>query len=219
MRSVVFAVGMLVLGTGCQQIEAMLAPAPPEPYPVLLIVERDPGVPIAGASVLYKGKSIKDTDANGAAFLQLQKPDGEQVELNITCPPDTTPAEPLRIKVLRVQGQKYLEQRVRCAPLIRHIAVSVRVDDGPGLPVSYLGEVKATTDASGAAHFLMDVPPNQPIKLRIDASAFPKLKPQYDEVAFQVADADDMFSVQSKFIPEAKKVIRARPKRSGPIAL
>ncbi len=205
--------------SGCQKLEDLLGSTPPEPYPVLLIVERDPGVPIAEAPVLYKDKLIKNTDANGAAFLQLQKPDGEEVELNITCPPDTTQAPALRIKVLRVKEQKYLEQHVRCAPLIRHIAVSVRVDDGPGLPISYFGEVKATTDASGAAHFLMDVAPNKQVKLRIDASAYPKLKPQYDEVAFKVADADDMFSVKSKFTSDQKKVIRTYVKPSGPRAL
>lgn len=200
---------------GCNAVKKFVDGEQQKPYPVLIRVERDPGKPLQGVPILYQGKEVKRTSADGTALLELHKPDGANVELTIACPPDTRPAEPLKVFVRRVEGQKYTEQRMYCRPSVRRVAVSVRADDGPNLPVTYLGRIVAVTDESGAAHFALPMPPGARIRVALDASANPKITPARYEKEFTVSDQDEVFLLYQKFTTE-KKAVRHAPRPTGP---
>ncbi len=206
---------LCVSATGCNELKIFVDGEQQKPFPVLIRIERDPGNPLPDVPILYQGKEVKRTSADGTALLELHKPDGANVELTIGCPPDTRPADPLKLFVRRVEGQKYTEQRMYCRPSMRRIAVAVRADDGPRLPVTYLGQVVATTDESGAAHFAMSMPPGETIKVAIDASANKKMFPQREEALFRVGEQDEVFLFYKKFTVE-KKPARYVPRRTGP---
>lgn len=209
---------MLPALSGCQQLHTWLEGDRQQPFPVLIRIESDPGKPLGEVPILYQGKEVKRTAPDGTALLELHKPDGASVELSITCPPNTRQADPLKVYVRRVEGQKYTEQRMYCRPSMRRIAVAVRADEGPNLPVKYLGETVATTDASGAAHFAMAMPAGEVIKVVLDTTDNPKMHPQRPESLFKVGDADEVFVFNQKFTVDKKKVYVA-PRRSGPTQL
>ncbi len=202
----------------CKQLSTWIDGEEQKPFPVLVRIQSDPGKPLREIPILYQGKEVKRTSADGTALLELHKPDGTNVELTITCPADTRPADSLKISVRRVEGQKYTEQRVFCRPLMRRIAVAVRAENGPNLPVSYLGQVVATTDESGAAHFAMAMPPGETIKVALDASANPKMHPQRADALFKVGEEDDVFVFDQKFTVDKKAVRYVKPRR-GPTRL
>lgn len=203
---------------GCKQLNTWFQGDDQKPFPVLIRIESDPGKPLGGVPILYQGKEVKRTAPDGTALLELHKPDGANVDLTITCPPDTRPAEPLKVYVRRVEGQKYTEQRMYCRPAMRRIAIAVRADDGPNLPVTYLGQPVAVTDASGAAHFAMAMPPGEVIKVVLDTADNPKMHPQRPESLFKVGDQDEVFVFNQKFTVDKKKVYAA-PRKSGPTRL
>ena len=201
--------------SGCKQVNTWFQGDEQKPYPLLIRVESDPGKALGNIPILYQGREVKRTAPDGTALLELHKPDGANVELTITCPPDTRPAEALKVYVRRVEGQKQTEQRMYCRPLLRRVGIAIRADDGPFLPVTYLGQTVATTDASGAAHFAMTMPPGEVIKVALDASANPKMRPQRAESLFKVGDADDIFVFDAKFTTEKTKA-RYAPRKTGP---
>ncbi len=90
---------------------------------------------------------------------------------------------------------------VDCPPTTRNVVVAVRAENGPELPVLYLGEKVAQTDDSGAAHVLLKLPPNQPFKLTLDTSGddHSRLRPQNPTATFDVKNQDDMFVFNQKF--------------------
>ena len=117
----------LVVGLGgCKQLSTWADGEQQKPFPVLIRIESDPGKPLGNVPILYQGKEVKRTSPDGTALLELHKPDGTNVDLTITCPTDTRPADTLKISVRRVEGQTYTEQRVYCRPLMRHIETFVQ---------------------------------------------------------------------------------------------
>lgn len=204
--------------SGCKQFSLWADGEEQKPFLVQIRIQSDPGKPLGGVPILYQGKEVKRTLADGTAVLELHKPDGTNVDLTITCPPDTRPAETLKVSVRRVEGQAYTEQRMYCRPLMRRIAVAVRAENGPNLPVTYLGQVVATTDEAGAAHFAMSMAPGEAIKVALDASANPKVHPQRADALFKIGDEDDVFVFDQKFTVD-KKAIRYVKPRTGPTRL
>jgi hypothetical protein len=88
--------------------------------------------------------------------------------------------------------------------------ISVRVDDGPNLPVLYLGHEIARTDAFGAAHALIQVPPGEPFRLTLDTSSNPALRPASPSAELAVGEADDIVVFEPKVAPEKKAARRVR---------
>lgn len=203
---------------GCQQLNTWFQGDDQKPFPVLIRIESDPGKALGNVPILYQGKEVKRTAADGTALLELHKPDGANVELSITCPPDTRQSDALKVYVRRVEGKKYTEQRMYCRPAMRRIAIAVRATDGPNLPVTYLGQTVATTDASGAAHVALSMPPGEVVKVVLDAQSNPKLHPQREEYTLKVGDADEVFVFNVKLTSDKKKVYAA-PRKTGPIKL
>lgn len=107
------------------------------------------------------------------------------------------------------------EYDVTCPPTTRTVVVAVRADNGPNLPVMYLGREAARTDTAGAAHVMMKLKPDEGFSLVLATDGNDRLRPQNPSASFIVRDHDDVFTFDQKFDLE-KKVVRGR---RGPVKI
>jgi hypothetical protein len=213
------AIGAFAL-FGCD----ILKPPPPKPFEARLRVFGDPNQPLKGADVYYKQRKIGTTDDAGTVSFRLKGAEGEVYSLTVKCPDGyTSPVKPVSV-VLRknVDPKKRPEYDVDCPKSSRAVVVAVRADSGPNLPVLYLGREVARTDASGAAHVMLDLPPNQMFQLELSTNGddAKDLRPQNPTSTFEVKQEDAVFVFDQKFKVEKKRYRGpSRRKPSGPTPL
>jgi hypothetical protein len=195
------------------------APEQGSRYDVIVRVESDPGRSLAGAKLLRDGALLGTSDARGVIPLRLGGATGEVVELEAACPSGhRSPAKPLRVvlRPLVEQGRK-AEYHVACPPLLRSLVVSVRAQNGPGLPVKYLGKEIARTDSTGAAHALLKVMPDETVTVTLDTSApeHAGLMPQNPELKLTMPARDDVVLFDQTFT-RAEAATKKQRVRKGP---
>ncbi|WP_394847236.1 hypothetical protein LZC95_07180 [Pendulispora brunnea] len=196
---------------------------PPLPqFDVVLRVESDPDVPLPGAVISRDNKDVGTTDAEGRAKLTVRGHEGTAFDYFVRCPADyESPPKPITV-VLRqvVDKNKPPEYPVACPPTIRRVVVAVRAEGGPNLPITYLQQRVATTDASGAATVLLNMRPGDQFELGIDTSmkGYERLRPQNPIFAFSVKPKDEVLNLNAKFAL-AKGKIFYKPKPIGPIQI
>jgi len=192
--------------SGCKQ-----KPAPPFTFDVL--VESDPGEPLAGASVSIDGKEFAVTRADGKIRLEIMGNEGETRELAVKCPEGHEQPKPVTLSLRRLVGN-VPEHKIGCAPLLRKLVIAVRAENGVGLPVKFLGQEQARTDGSGAAHVVVMGRPGEQIEVLIDASdAKEKLIPKQESRPFVIQPRDDIVYFDRSFTIERKPP----PRRIGPV--
>ncbi len=176
---------------------------PPPRFEVVVKVQGDPGEPLPGAVVLFQGKQVGKTNEKGRTVLGLKGVEGQTYAFTVQCPSGyKSPSQPTAVTLRRIaEPSKRPEYLVDCPPTTRDVVVAVRADNGPNLPVVYLGRKVATTDASGAADVLLKMPPNQSFKLMLDTSgdADKRLRPQNPTATFDVKEQDDIFVFDQTF--------------------
>lgn len=209
-------VGFAVAGSGCQE------PPPPQPFQIYVKVESDPGRPIAGAVVSRSGKELGRTGPDGRANIKMPGVEGEIVDVGVTCPEGyVAPKAPLNVRLTRLADKsKVPEYALSCPPNLRRVVVAVRAENGPLLPVSYLGKPITKTDEAGAAHFALEVPPGTQFQVGLDTSERKDLKPPNPSKVFVVAQQDDILLFDQKFEVEKKIVVVVKPnipKAIGPV--
>lgn len=189
-------------------------PPPAPPFQASIRVQSDPGVPVPGALVLRGDKQIATTGPDGRAMISVRGKEGDVAEVTIRCP-DHLQQPPGRtgIKLARLSDQRAAEYDVACPPMTRRVVVAIRAENGPFLPVVYLNRAVARTDASGAAHFALDVAPDSSFEVRLDTSQAEKLKPQNPTRPFVVGRHDDILVFEQKFEVEKPKAVR----HAGPL--
>ncbi len=199
------------LGSGCDRLKE----PPPAPFEVMVRVESDPGVPLPGAAIERNGKSITATGADGRAKLTLNGNEGESYDFLVRCPPDfQSPTKPISIILRHVSDNRLPEYPAACPPTVRKVVVAVRAENGPFLPVIFLGKQVGQTDASGAAHVLLAMRPGDSFELALDTSRFERLRPQRPSATFVVKPRDDIQPFDVKFnVEKAKVVYHAGPPR------
>lgn len=191
--------------TACGRLS--LDPVPPPPFTVAFAVEGDPGEPLSGATVSRNDKTIATTGPDGRAQITLDGADGETVDTSITCPEGhTSPLHGISIRLARTRDGRPPVFKVTCPPTQRHVVVAVKAENGPNLPVVYLGKVITRTDASGAAHFAIEAPPGDQFQVTLDTADEKKLSPASPSKPFTVGARDDIFVFEQKFEVEKKKV-------------
>jgi hypothetical protein len=184
-----------------------LDPPPPPPFKVAFSVEGDPGLPITGAVVSRNDKTVATTGPDGRAELTLNGADGETVDTTIRCPyGHTSPTHPISIRLARTSDGRAPVFKVSFPPTQRHVVVAIKAENGPNLPVVYLGKVITHTDASGAAHFAIEAPPGGQFQVTLDTDDNKKLSPSSPTKPFTVGTTDDIFVFEQKFDVEKKKV-------------
>ncbi|MFT3774277.1 MAG: hypothetical protein QM820_53625 [Minicystis sp.] len=184
-----------------------LEPVPPPPQEILLRIAGDPGQPIKGATVQYNGKKVSESNADGVAQLKLNGKDGETYDLTITCPEGfQSPTKPLSVMLKRLADtSKKPEYDISCPPTTRTVVVAVRADNGPNLPVMYLGREVARTDGAGAAHVMFKLKADEGFNLVLGTEGNDRLRPQNPTASFVVRDRDDVFTFDQKFELEKKR--------------
>lgn len=190
--------------------------APPEPsqYPVTVFCRDDQGQPLAGVELHGPENWMAESPASGAIKTSLRGLEGQIVVLRAECPEGyRQSATTLAVSLRRFANAQIVPQfEVACQSLLRSIVVAVRAENGSHLPVTYLGEEVATTDAFGAAHVLLRVPPEETLELALDTRLQPRLRPQNPTQRFRVPTTDQWLLLQQEFVANLpKKTQRARP--------
>lgn len=188
----------------------------PTPFRIYVRVESDPGMAVTGATVWRASKPVATTGADGRAMLALAGTEGETTDVTVQCPETlTSPTKPLTIRLSRLADENRIpEYQVACPPLVRHVVVGVRAENGPNLPVLYLNRPVARTDASGAAHFALEVAPGTQFQVTLDTSekGNERMRPQSPTRPFTVTQADEIMLFEQRFELEKRAVYRAPPK-------
>jgi hypothetical protein len=183
-----------------------------------LLVVSDPGVPLPGARVLYAGKVVRSTEADGAAKLTLAGSEGQSFDLSVQCPDGyKSPTAPVTVTLRHLAEQgKSPRYQAACPPMVRTVVVGVTADKGPNLPVLYLGSEVTRTDASGAAHVLLRIAPGESFSLTLSTAGkgAEALRPRDPVATFTVGDKDEMFVFNPHFAVE--RTVRFAPRPHGP---
>jgi hypothetical protein len=219
-RAVVLASAALaLLPSGCPKVEIQWDEPKQEPFEVQVGVTSDPGVPLPAAQLSIAGVLQGTTDSAGLAAVRLQGKEGDRVELTVKCPADyESPATPLVIGLRRfAQGSPAPHFEVQCPPTFRTVMVGLRIENGPGLPVQYLGRTVARTDDSGAALFALRAKPSEQVEVTVNTEESPDpLRPQDPKFTFVTKDSDDFVVLDQTFTVEKKKVTYVRRGPAGP---
>lgn len=181
-------------------------------------VVSDPGVPLADAELHAGTHSLARSDHNGTMEVELPGKPGDVAKLTLRCP-EGYRAQDAELSVLLREPQaqeRPPEFSLACHPLTRTLVVAVRADRGANLPLRYLGEELARTDASGATHALVHAKPGDALTLTLDTSAEPQLMPQHPELKLSVPDHDDLVVFNQAFKQPKPKRKPAPPKPPEP---
>lgn len=179
-------------------------------------VTSDDASPIEGVSIGTAAAQLATTNAKGEASVRLLGHEGERRSFSVNCPKDyQSPPQPLLVSLHQTADKtKAFVYTATCVPLRRTAVVAVRMDGGPGLPVYFLDEEVARTDASGAAHFTVKVTPGEPFRVSV-ATADEDLRPQNPSAELSVAAMDDIVLFDQKLtrVKKLAPVVRAKPRR------
>src|SRR4051812_25653791 len=171
-------------------------------YQFAVRISGDPGRPVAGASLTFKGQQVAVSDSAGVAQLSAHGQEGELVDFGVACPEGyRSPSSPVSLRLTRLrEGSAIPEYQVTCAPALRDVVIAVRAENGGDLPVKYLGREVARTDAAGAAHFLLRVEPGAQLEVALDTHDKRGLRPQNPVAHFLARSEDDLFVLDQPFV-------------------
>ncbi len=219
-------IGLLGAATALASL-AMSSCAPAQPrihaQDAVIRVESDPGVPIAGATVVFAGRTLTHTTADGRAQLHMTGKDGDVFHLTVGCPQGFQPAAALEFDILvrrTDEATTIPEFGARCVKAMRRAVIAVRASNGPNLPVLHLGREIGRTDPSGATTLALDVKPGADIELVLDTHDFKKLHPQNPVLSFKAKDQDDIFALDQSFTidkPIIRRVVARGPSIPKPL--
>lgn len=197
-------VALSALGCG------LMEPPAPQAFPVAIRVFSDPSTPVSGATVRAAGSEVKTV--KGEAVVELRGHDGETADVIVECPAEyQSPSKPVNVTLRKLLDNKVPEYHAFCPPVARKAIIAVRAENGPDIPVVYLGREVARTNALGAAHFLLeDVHPGDRVEVTL-ATESRDLKPRNPTSIFTVRPRDEMHIFEQRFEtppPTAKRVRR-----------
>jgi hypothetical protein len=211
------SVALPILATACKGFEE----PPPPPFRVAITVEADKGVPIAGAVVTRTNKEIGKTDDKGRAVLTFKGEDGDQLDVYVKCPDGfDSPTRPVTVALKRLGDPNRLaEYPVTCSPAERKVVVAMRTENGPNLPIKFLGRDMARTDQAGAATFMMSAKPGDHLDFTVDTSekGNEDLRPQNPSVSLVVDNKDGYYTLDQVFQVQKRRIIVVGPRRPQPI--
>ena len=184
---------------------------------VLFEVQKDGRYPVAGALVSTASRRLGASDRDGRLLARLRGAPGERVALEVRCPSGYYTAsapESLAIRpVLSLAGAAAQQLRVpiACEATERAIAILVRAETQPNLPIMARGQEVARTDADGLAHVLLAGTPGEELSVEIVTSGAPALRPQSPRRQFRIGNQDEVFVMHEKFSVR-KPPARRRPR-------
>lgn len=188
-------------------------------YPFTVRISGDPGRPVPGAVLTFKGTKVATSDAAGISRVSARGQEGETLDFDVVCPEGyRAPTRPLSLRLTRLRDDSPVpEYQLICAPALREVVVAVRAENGADLPVKYLGREVARTDAAGAAHFMLRVEPGAQLEVALDTHEKRWLRPQDPVAHFLTRSEDDLFVFEQPFV--VTRDVRHRPVtvKRGPV--
>jgi hypothetical protein len=193
-------------------------------YEILFRATDERGRAVAGAAFSTTDQALGVTSASGELAHALRGREGSTLSIKVKCPAGHEPVEeapPLRLHTLRAlaggaESKERLRYSVRCERTERTLAVVVRSRGATDVPVLVNGARQGSTDADGVAHFAYSLAPGAPVRVVLDTSAQPALRPQNPTKTFTVGSEDAVVLFDQKLEPERKPPVRAR-KAASPV--
>jgi hypothetical protein len=180
-----------------------LSDPPPPQFPVVVRVDSDPGVPLAGANVLRKEQLLGKTGPDGKLPVTFVGTEGDVLEVRVTCPAEySSPTAPLLVPLRKLSDAKPPEYTAKCPPNLRKVVIVIRAENGPFVPIKHLGQTVARTDASGTATLLANARPNDQLEFTLNTSAdeaFKRHSPVDPTVQYLVQPQDDVVVLNQSF--------------------
>jgi hypothetical protein len=188
-------------------------------YGLAILVESDPGKPLAGAVVSFAGKALATSDGRGRMLVHASGREGDVRSFQVACPEGhREPGAPLSVVLRRLADEgRVPEYVVACPPTERTVVVAVRADKGPNLSVRYLGREVARTDKSGIAHLSLKSAPEDTVEITLDTTDSPRLRPRNPSTRFRVGQVDELFVYNQSFQVETPRGMARAPR--GPILI
>lgn len=212
-------VPLALLALGCQQREQ---PVRRSTLPITLRASEPNGEPVADVRVWADGRELGTTGAQGQLNAALEGVDGQRFALSFACPAShrtPNPRRELRLRAPRpIAGHDApLALAVACEPVERVAALVVRAR-GPrsaGLPVHVQGELLGQTARDGTAHLLIRARAHSVLRVMLDTSAVPALRPTNPVHSFELGQEDRLVLFEQRFTVEARAPIsrQATPRR------
>ena len=194
---------LLLCSGGCEP----LSEASPK-VQVALSVESDPGVPLEGVPVRVDGRLIGHSDAEGHLRIELSGYSGQLVRLRGQCP-DGHSSEP-DSQELRLRSYEEHELAspihvaLQCIPNVHLAVFIVRAARVPNIGVLLDGELVASTNREGLAHFSTQTSAGTQHLVELVASAHPKLVPQRASRLVKAPAHHELFVIDQTFEPREK---------------
>lgn len=183
------------------------------------------GEPVAGVRAWADGRALGSSSDDGVLRAELRGREGATVELAAACPAAyrTEPAS-RRLTLRRVLGasaaasSQALQLDVRCMPIEISAALVVLANGraASGLPLRVQGEVLGQTGPDGSAHLLVTAPADSTVRVEIDTSARPELRPRNPVHTFRIQNEDSILFLEQSFelaprVAPARRRIRPTP--------
>ena len=193
----ILLISLLTFGAACQKDSTVVAPVFLE-----IVVEADPGVRLSAVPIRINGDEVGRTGPNGILRAPIFSEPGRVLRVAHDCPAGhRAPPEPSTVRMRRYDANRPLPIQIRlgCRPLDRIAAFVIKANNGSGLPVRVNGELAATTNGSGVAHFSRSGPPGSEYLVELDARDRPTLLPRSAETLVRSPDSDELFVITQSF--------------------
>jgi hypothetical protein len=175
--------------------------------------------PIAGAQVFVNGELVMKTTPEGKANVKVHGTAGDKFQVAATCPegfrPPTTDAQQDIYVTPGIVSGATPELVFRCESTVRRATIVVRAENGPNLPIRYLGREIGRTDPKGTGSVVLQAQQGDSFEIVVDTTGAKKLHPQNPALTFRIGDADESFTFDQKFTVEKEKVV-VRAVKKGP---
>jgi hypothetical protein len=191
---------------------ALAACAQPVSAALELTVRDDAGRPVQGARVEVDGVRVALSDAAGLARASVHAQRAGRMRVAVRCP-DVFRSPPERSLPLAADAPR-LRLELVCRPLLRTLVVAVRAPGAPSAWVRGDGQPLGQLAADGSFHGVLQRPPGSELRLTIDTSDRPELRPQHPVRELEVADRDEIVVLDARFEPAPRAAARHRVRRA-----
>lgn len=188
---------LCAVGVACQQGSGAAAPVLLE-----IVVEADPGVRMSAVPIRVDGELHGNTSADGTLRVPIISLPGRVLRIAHECPSDhraSPESASIRMRRYHSDGPAPIQVNLECRPLMRVAAFVVRAKNGAHLPIRVNGQVVATTNSSGVAHFSRSGPAGTEYLVELDARGDPALLPRSAVTPVRLPDANQVFVIVPSF--------------------
>ncbi len=185
-----------------------------------LRVQTDMGDVVPNAVLSRDGTTLGHTDARGTREVNMTGKEGQRVLFEVACPQGFRQRRASQQVVLRpvaalTRGSdaRRREVTLTCVPVTRFGVLVVRVAGAHGVPVLVDERMVATTNAAGIAHVPLSLVPESSLRVSLDTSAVPRLRPANPSQRFVIEDRDALL-VFDQTLTEVKQPQRRKHGRT-----